>query len=179
MYEELDAMHDRISISLDNSAVISSGKYVTVTMYPFKNFPSLAEVPYFNGWTGDTNFNPIEAFTGASFANTLAGAFNDVSPSESKVTIAYSHDSTVTDLYQVGAEQLSYEFDVYLKYNDIPNDSKFVVTWPTAWSIDCTNTYTVYCNVGCSFENGTALICDETINGIELFLGFTGTTPYL
>jgi hypothetical protein len=42
-------------------------------------------------------------------------------------------------------------------------------------------TYTVYCQVGCSFTNGSALICDETINGIELYGGFDPgtTTPYI
>lgn len=70
---------------------------------------------------------------------------------------------------------------MYLQYNDIPNKSMFSVVWPSTWVLDCTKAYTVECSVGCSFSNGSALICDETINGIELYGGFDlGTsTPYI
>lgn len=177
LYEELDTMHDRITLDLDNAAVVPAGKYLIITMYPFKNFPSMAAVEDFQGWTGDSNFKPIEAFTGASYVNQLPGPFSD----SSTVTIIASGDSSVTDYYQVASADLSYEFDIYLLYNDVPNYSKFVVTWPSAWSLDCSVEYTVYCTVGCSFANDSAIICDETINGIELYGGFdAGTsTPYL
>ena len=87
----------------------------------------------------------------------------------------------MTDTYQVGAIGLIYEFDVYLQFNDIPNKSKFRITWPETWTLDCSITYTVSCSLGCSFSNGSALICDNTINGLELYGGFDlGTsTPYL
>jgi hypothetical protein len=137
----------------------------------------MAAVPYFEGWTGDEDYNPIEAFTGATYSNTLPGEFDALS----SLSISGSGDSTVTDLYMVGASDLAYEFDIYLVVNPIPNYSKVVVTWPTTWILDCDDTFTVYCSVGCDFKNDTALKCDEPSNSIELYDGFDvlGDTPFL
>jgi hypothetical protein len=69
LYEELDEMRDRLTISLANTAVAdrNSYPYIVITVYPMNNFVSMAAVPYFEGWTGDESFNPIESFTGASY----------------------------------------------------------------------------------------------------------------
>ena len=40
-------------------------------------------------------------------------------------------------LNQVAASGLTYEFDIFLLYNDIPNESYVAVKWPDAWIIDC------------------------------------------
>jgi hypothetical protein len=69
--------------------------------------------------------------------NSLPGSFDT---SLSSVAITASTDSSISDsmLNQVAASGLTYEFDIFLQYNDIPNLSMVVVTWPTAWILDCT-----------------------------------------
>jgi hypothetical protein len=69
--------------------------------------------------------------------NSLPGSFDT---SLSSVAITASTDSSISDsmLNQVAASGLTYEFDIFLQYNDIPNLSMVVVTWPSAWILDCT-----------------------------------------
>ena len=94
--EALDSMHDRISIELGNDVVIPAAAYLVIEIYPVKNFPSMAEVNEFSGWTGDQYYAEIETFSGAGYANTLPNTFNETL---STLLITGSTDANVTDFY--------------------------------------------------------------------------------
>lgn len=95
LYEESDFLHDRITVQLANTADILGTQYLRVTIYPVKNFPSMAPVKAFNGFTGNNLFKPIEKFEQVSFANTLPNEFS----TSSSVKIVGSTDPSVSDNY--------------------------------------------------------------------------------
>jgi hypothetical protein len=166
--ERLDFMHDRLIVSLANTEVIEAAMHLRIYAYPFKNPPSMASIVTFSGWTGDSSGNEIESFADAYHANTLPNEFG----SESFVDIIGDTTGVLTDFDLISATDLIYEFTLYTYMNDIPNYGKITVGWPDDWTLDCTLTYTVSCDIGCNFDTTS---CDSTNNLLELLNGYDPT----